>query len=127
MIKLHKTIILKVALHIIMNPVRPKIVTVFTVYIMISYDMTSHSLVDGYQCFAEICHLHLLGTRALSPLTFKSSFWLSTSVVFLFWLCQLTQDACHQHRYHAVITTNIHVNRTAEHTKIQASELQRTA
>jgi hypothetical protein len=97
-----------------MDHLRSKNVTVVTVYIMIFYDMTSYSLVDGYQCFAEICCLYLLGTTALSPLKFNSDFRPSGSVVFLSGLRQVAQDACHQHSYQVVIITKIHMNKTAE-------------
>ena len=76
--------------------------------------MTSCSLVDGYQCFAEICYLHLLSTTAFSPLKFNSDFRPSPSVVFLSGLRQVAQDACRQHSYQVVITTKIHMDKTAE-------------
>jgi hypothetical protein len=76
--------------------------------------MKSCSLVDGYHSFEEICYLHLLCTIALSPLKFKSGSRLSPSVVFLSGLHQVAQVACSQHTYQVVITTNIHMNKTAE-------------
>lgn len=76
--------------------------------------MTSFSLVDGYQCFAEISYLHLLGTIVLSPLKFNHDFRASPSVVFLSGLHQVAQDARHQHSYQVVITTKFHMNKTAE-------------
>lgn len=85
--------------------------------------MTSCSLADGYQCFAEICYLHFLGTTALSPLKFNSDFRPSPSGVFLSGLRQVAQDACCQHSYQVVITTKIHMNKTAE--QMVRSELNR--
>jgi len=48
------------------------------------------------------------------PFKFNSGFRPSPSVVFLSGLRQVAQDACHQHSHQVVITTKIHMNKTAE-------------